>query len=84
VRPSLPAAALFGFAAEPARSEDRFARRLFSSLAACPFRFLGGSGLLFGLQCRCTHRGRFCLCGRAFGGFALLPRPLLGLPRRNP
>jgi hypothetical protein len=50
-RPSLPATALFGSAAEPARGEDRFAMGLFSGLPARPFRFLGGPGLTFGLQC---------------------------------
>jgi hypothetical protein len=84
VRPSLPAAALFGFAAEPARGEDRVALGLFSGLPARPFRFLSGPSLLFGLQCRGARCGRFCLCGRAFGRFALLPRLFLNLPRRNP
>jgi hypothetical protein len=82
VRPSLPAAALFGFAAEPARGKDRFALRLCSGPPARPFRFLGGSGLLFGLHCCGASCNRFR--GRAFGRFTLLPRLCLGLPRRNP
>jgi hypothetical protein len=81
---SLPAASLFGFAAESARREDRFVRDLLSGLPARPFRFLGSPGLLFGLHCRCTRRGRFRLGGRAFSRFTLLPRLFLGLPRSNP
>jgi hypothetical protein len=77
---SLPAAAPFGFAAEPARGEDRFALDLFSGHPARPFRFLGGPGLAFGLQCCAASRFR----GRAFGRLPLLPRLFLGLPRRNP
>ena len=82
-RPSLPAS-LLGFAAEPARREDSFALGLLSGLAARPFGFLGGPGLLFGLQCRCARCGRFRLGGRAFGRFTLLPRLFLGLPSSNP
>jgi hypothetical protein len=57
---------------------------LLSGLLARPFRFLGGPGLSFGLQCRCARCGRFHRGGRAFGRLTLLPRLFLGLSRSNP
>jgi hypothetical protein len=77
-------APLFGFAAGPARREDRLPLGLLGGLSTRLLQFRRDAGVLFGLQCRNARRSRFCLGRSTLGRLTLFARLFLSLPCGGP